>query len=297
METLSTCPLCGSSQLSSFLECTDYTVSKEKFKITECESCGFRFTNPRPEEGVAGDYYKSEDYISHSNTTKGIINKVYRRVRKITLKNKYHLVASASGKSTGNLLDIGCGTGEFANTCAKFGWKVKGIEPSGMAREFAKKEYGLEVADAGSLNSFTSNSMDVVTAWHVLEHIYDLKGTIEQVKRILTAEGVFIVALPNCSSADAQFYKEYWAAYDVPRHIWHFTPAHVQALFESKGFKLTKILPMYFDAYYISMLSEKYKGGNVNYGRALVHGFFSNRQAKKTGNTFSSEVYILKPNR
>ncbi len=295
MESLSNCPLCNSGQLAVFLECTDYTVSKSKFKITECGACGFRFTNPRPEESKAGEYYKSDDYISHSNTAKGIINTIYQRVRRITLKKKRQLIITASGKNSGSLLDLGCGTGEFANECARNSWQVKGIEPSANAREFAKKQYGLDVYDAGAWSALPDRTFDVVTAWHVLEHVYDLKGTLNHISRLLKQDGMLVIALPNCSSADAQFYKEFWAAYDVPRHIWHFTPAHVKTLFEKNGFTLQSVLPMPFDAYYISMLSEKYKGGNVNYGRALVHGYFSNRAAKKTGNTCSSQIYILKP--
>lgn len=295
METLTSCPLCNSDSLVPFLECTDYTVSKELFTIVQCGSCGFRFTNPRPEESKAGAYYQSDDYISHSNTSKGLVNGLYQQVRKITLKRKLQQVNSVSGKSNGSLLDLGCGTGEFLNTCKQNGWNVKGIEPSQNAREFATKNYGLEVQDAGAWNAFGDNTFDVVTAWHVLEHVYDLAGTIQQVKRMLNANGVFVVALPNCSSADAEFYGKFWAAYDVPRHIWHFTPAHVKSFFEKQGFKLESVLPMPFDAYYISMLSEKYKGGNVNYGRAVVHGYFSNSNAKKTGNTYSSQIYILRP--
>lgn len=295
METLINCPLCNSDSLNPFLECTDYTVSKEQFTIVQCGSCGFRFTNPRPEESKAGAYYQSDDYISHSNTSKGLINGLYQRVRKITLKKKLQLVNSVSGKSGGALLDLGCGTGEFLNTCKQNGWSVKGIEPSPNAREYATKNYGLEVQNTGAWGAFGDNAFDAVTAWHVLEHVYDLAGTIQEVKRMLNTNGVFVVALPNCSSADAEFYGKYWAAYDVPRHIWHFTPAHVKTFFEKQGFKLESVLPMPFDAYYISMLSEKYKGGNVNYGRAVVHGYFSNSNAKKTGNTYSSQVYILRP--
>jgi len=295
METLSACPLCNSSTLNPFLECTDYTVSKDKFTIVQCGACGFRFTNPRPEEDKAGAFYQSDDYISHSNTSKGIINRIYQSVRKITLKRKLKLVCEFSKKQTGKLFDLGCGTGEFLNTCKQSGWDVKGMEPSPNAREFASKQYGLDIKDAGDWKAFGDNTFDVITAWHVLEHVYDLPTTIQQVKRMLNSTGVFVVALPNCSSADAEFYGKYWAAYDVPRHIWHFTPAHVKTLFEKEGFKLESVLPMPFDAYYISMLSEKYKGGNVNYGRAMVHGFFSNNDAAKKGNTYSSQVYILRP--
>ena len=295
METLSNCPICNSAELTQFLECTDYTVSKINFTISQCSSCGFRFTNPRPEEAACGKYYQSEDYISHSDTKKGLINSLYHYARKFTLKKKLKLISTVSKKQTGNLLDLGCGTGAFLNICKENGWSVQGIEPSDEAREVAKKNYGIELNNINSWEKFSDNSLDVVTAWHVLEHIYDLENELKQVRRVLNGTGTFVVALPNCNSADAQFYGKHWAAYDVPRHIWHFTPADVKRLFEKQGFKLESVLPMPWDAYYICMLSEKYKAGNVNYGRAMVHGWASNNQAKKTGNTWSSQIYILKP--
>ncbi len=294
METLTNCPICNSSSFTSFIECTDYTVSKDVFGIVKC-TCGFRFTNPRPEESEAGKYYQSEDYISHSNTSKGLVNRLYQVARKYTLKKKLSLITKVSSKNNGSLLDLGCGTGEFLNTCKENGWNVQGIEPSPDARSFASKQYGLAVHEVNKWDQFADGIFDVVSAWHVLEHVYQLEETAKQVKRILSPDGTFVVALPNCSSADADFYKQYWAAYDVPRHIWHFTPADVKRFFESKGFILKKVLPMPLDAYYICMLSEKYKAGNVNYGRAAIHGWASNRQAAKTGATFSSQIYILKP--
>ena len=172
---------------------------------------------------------------------------------------------------------------------------MQGIEPSAGAREVAKKSYGLDLNDVNTWGKISDNSLDVVTAWHVLEHVYGLENEVKQVKQKLTSNGTFVVALPNCSSADAQFYGKYWAAYDVPRHIWHFTPVDVKRFFEKQGFVLESVLSMPWDAYYICMLSEKYKAGNVNYGRALVHGWASNRSAKKNSNTWSSQIYILKP--
>lgn len=295
MENLTVCPICKANELKNFIECVDYTVSKNKFTVVQCASCGFRFTNPRPEEAEAGKYYQSEDYISHSDTRKGLINSLYHYARKFTLKKKLKLVASVSKKQGGSLLDLGCGTGAFLNTCKENGWNVQGIEPSADAREFAKKAYGLTLNDVNTWDRIAENSLNVVTAWHVLEHVYKLKEEANQVKRALTNDGTFIVALPNCSSADAQFYGPYWAAYDVPRHIWHFTPADVKRFFEQQGFTLESVLPMPWDAYYICMLSEKYKMGSVNYGRALVHGWTSNHNAKKNPHTWSSQIYILKP--
>lgn len=295
MENLTHCPICQSAELKQFLECKDYTVSKNKFTVVQCASCGFHFTNPRPEEAEAGKYYQSEDYISHSDTRKGLINSLYHYARKFTLKKKLKLITSVSKQQHGSLLDLGCGTGAFLNICKENGWQVQGIEPSKEARDVAKKSYGLHLNDVNTWESFPDNSLDVVTAWHVLEHVYKLEDEVKQVKSKLKNGGTFSVALPNCSSADAQFYGPYWAAYDVPRHIWHFTPADVKRFFEKQGFTLEAVLPMPWDAYYICMLSEKYKAGNVNYGRALVHGWVSNNHAKKTGNTWSSQIYILKP--
>jgi 2-polyprenyl-3-methyl-5-hydroxy-6-metoxy-1,4-benzoquinol methylase len=294
MESVANCPICNSDSFAPFIECKDYTVSKNTFAIVQCKSCGFKLTSPRPEEAEAGKYYQSEDYVSHSNTSKGLVNKLYQQARKITLRRKLKLITSVSGKQQGNLLDLGCGTGEFLNTCKQSGWNVKGIEPSPDARAFAAKQYGLEVQETDKWD-FAGNSFDVVSAWHVLEHVYKLEETAKQVKRMLSPSGTFIVALPNCNSADADFYKQYWAAYDVPRHIWHFTPKDVKAFFEKQGFTLKEVLPMPLDAYYICMLSEKYKGGNTSYGRAAIHGWFSNSQAHKNGSTFSSQIYILKP--
>lgn len=295
METLTNCPICQSSELKSFLECTDYTVSKNRFTIVQCSSCAFRFTNPRPTEAECGKYYQSEDYISHSDTRKGLINSLYHYARKFTLQKKLKLVTSISKKQQGSLLDLGCGTGAFLNVCKEQGWKVQGIEPSAEAREVAKKNHELDLYDVNSWKKVPDNSLDVITAWHVLEHVYKLEEEVKQVKQKLKSDGAFIVALPNCNSADAQFYGQHWAAYDVPRHIWHFTPADVKRFFEKQGFRLESVLPMPWDAYYICMLSEKYKAGNVNYGRALIHGWVSNKNAQKNGNTWSSQIYILKP--
>jgi SAM-dependent methyltransferase len=302
METLKQCPLCLSSDLKPFIECTDYTVSKKMFTISECIYCNFRFTNPRPSEDEAGGFYESEDYISHSETKKGIINRAYHVVRKFTLSKKLNLVRIITQKSKGRLLDIGCGTGAFLALCRDKGWQVKGMEPSISAREYARSHYKLELSGADSWSEINNGTIDAITGWHVLEHIYRIDETIAEIKRILTKDGVLILALPNCSSADAEFYGKYWAAYDVPRHIWHFKPNDVKRYFEERGFVLSSVLPMPWDAFYICMLSEKYKTGSVNYGRALVHGWASNRKAKKQRNasespnrdTWSSQIYVLK---
>lgn len=304
METLSSCPVCNSEKFKPFLSCEDYTVSHETFQIVECAGCGFHFTNPRPTESEIGKYYQSEEYISHSGTKKGIVNRAYHIVRNYTLAKKLQLILRLNGNkkpATVNLLDYGCGTGEFLNTCKKAGFQISGIEPDDKARSFAVEKYGLNVTSPASINSFKSNFFDMVTLWHVLEHIHRLKEFLAELKRIMKGRGVAIIAVPNLTSLDAKIYKEFWAAYDVPRHLYHFSPKDIRQLFSEFGFDLEYVKPMVFDAFYVSMLSEKYKKAknvnNENSGNlisAFLKGAKSNLLASDSQNTYSSQIYILR---
>ena len=292
MESLSKCPICEGENFSDFLACTDYTVSKKEFKIVSCDQCQFRFTNPRPGKDEIGKYYESEEYISHSNTSKGFINYLYQTVRKYTLIKKLQLINRQSEK--GALLDIGCGTGEFLNTCEKGGWRVNGIEPGISARNFAKENYGLNVFPEEKIKEFEDKSFDVITMWHVLEHVHDLNDRLLDLKRLLKENGTLIIAVPNCNSLDASTYGRHWAAYDLPRHLYHFRPEDIEKAFKKINMRLNTILPMRFDSFYVSLLSEKYKSGKSKYIRAFWNGLRSNFAAIKTGKKFSSQIYILK---
>ncbi len=292
METLSNCPICNSSQTNPFLVCKDHTVSRETFNIVQCNSCGFKFTNPRPEENKLGDYYKSEDYVSHSNTKKGFINSTYQMVRKYTLLKKLQLISKYF--KTGNILDIGCGTGEFLNTCKHAKWKTTGIEPSPDARKMAIENYGLDVKDEPEIKNLLPESFDIISMWHVLEHVPKLNERVEDLKRLLKPNGIIIIAVPNCNSLDAKIYQENWAAYDVPRHLYHFTPKDIESVFKKHDLKMFKVLPMVFDSFYVSMLSEKIKTGKPNILKAVWIGFRSNMAAIKTGKTYSSQIYLIR---
>ena len=292
MDVLKDCPVCNASETRLFLECKDYTVSKETFKIVQCESCGFKFTNPRPEESRLGEYYKSDEYISHSNTNKGFINSAYQNVRKYTLLKKLQIISKFY--KTGNLLDIGCGTGEFLKTFKDAKWNTLGIEPSDFARKMAVENYGLDVREEAAIKELSVGSFDVITMWHVLEHVPHLNERIEDLKRLLKPGGMIVVAVPNCSSLDAKIYGAYWAAYDVPRHLYHFTPKEIDALCRKHNLTVFRTLPMVFDSFYVSMLSEKYRSGNSNLISAVWNGFRSNLSALKTGKTYSSQIYLIR---
>lgn len=291
MEKLNNCPVCNSDQSKHFLSCKDNTVSKAIFKIVECVQCSFKYTNPRPFENDLGAYYISEEYVSHSNTSKGFVNFGYQKVRKYTLKKKLNLINKLKNKK-GNLLDVGCGTGEFLNTCALNNWKTIGVEPSDAARNYAKTNYNLNVVNEGGFADFIPLNFDVITMWHVLEHVPHLNKRIEELKSVLNNDGVILIAVPNCSSYDANYYKENWAAYDLPRHLYHFTPATITKLLAKHGFKLIETVPMKFDSYYVSMLSEKYKGSSLQLLKGFLRGFISNLKAGN--NKYSSQIYLFK---
>ncbi|WP_242926278.1 class I SAM-dependent methyltransferase [Pontibacter vulgaris] len=290
-ERLEHCPICGKEEFKNFLVVTDNTVSKESFVIVECENCTFKFTNPRPDVKSIGSYYESDDYISHSNTKTGIINRAYHVVRSITTKQKVELI-NRHVPAKGNILDYGCGTGVFLNACKKDGWKVSGVEPNAKARELAKEQIGDTIKE--TLAEVATEKFDVITLWHVLEHIHTLNETMDQLISRLNPEGVLIVAVPNADSHDAQQYKENWAAYDVPRHLYHFTQPTMKRLMKKHKMVLEEVLPMKFDAYYVSMLSEKHKDGKTKMLSSVMNGFKSNSYAEKNGNDYSSLIFVAK---
>ena len=272
-----------------FLKCKDYTVTGEQFELVYDEKLDMLVTSPKPETKELGKYYESEDYISHTDSARSLFEKVYQIVKKYALQQKINLIESFLSKK-GNILDIGAGTGDFLTVAKKNNWNVSGIEPNTSAIELAQKK-GVALDQTTSI--FKDNEFDVITMWHVLEHVPDLDQQIKEIKRILKKGGYAFIAVPNFKSYDADYYKEFWAAYDVPRHLWHFSKNSIEKLFSREGFVLQKIKPMKFDSYYVSLLSEKYKNGKMNFIKAFAIGFLSNFKGISS-KEYSSHIYILK---
>lgn len=289
----STCPVCNSGNINPLLTVKDFSVSKEEFVVWQCHDCTLRFTQDIPDENNIGRYYKSEDYISHTNTDKGFINKAYQKVRDYTLQQKAKLIIDETGVVKGNLLDMGCGTGAFLNTMKKKGWNVKGMEPDEDARKLAKQLYGLSIDEPTAINELNNQSFDAITLWHVLEHVHQLHDYVEQLKRLLKPKGKLFIAVPNYQSKDAAAYRLYWAAYDVPRHLYHFSPTSLKVLMQQHGLSIEKEKPMWFDSFYISMLSSKYRNGKTNYPAAVINGIKSNLAALMNKENCSSLIYII----
>lgn len=287
------CPICGSADFHNVFEVKDYTVSGELFPLAECSFCSLRFTQDVPDAASIGPYYKSENYISHTNTSKGLVNRLYHFVRKRTLAGKRKLLKNVTGLKSGKLLDIGSGTGAFLDEMNKNGWNVAGLEPDTDARKVASDLYGLKLQDLTALYQLPADSFDAITLWHVLEHVHDLHTTVSQLRHLLKNNGWLIIAVPNYTSVDAGIYKEYWAAYDVPRHLYHFSPASMQVLMEKNELEIKRYQPMWYDPFYISMLSSKYRNGKINWLAAMQNGIRSDWRAVKDVKKSSSVIYLI----
>ncbi|MEO6684152.1 MAG: class I SAM-dependent methyltransferase [Ginsengibacter sp.] len=286
------CPLCSNKHIFPVLSAKDYTVSQKQFEILECSSCTLRFTQKAPTLEEIGKYYQSENYISHSDTSTGIINYLYHQVRKRTLIQKRKLIEKTTEKKSGSILDVGCGTGAFLHTMQQAGWDITGLEPDENAAKKADELYWIKPLNSDQIYHLPKAQYDAITLWHVLEHVHDLHGYMKRLKDLLKPGGKLIIAVPNYTSYDAAMYQEFWAAYDVPRHLYHFSPKSMRELFTLHRLKIEKLLPMWFDSFYVSMLSEQYQTGKPNAFVGALTGGISNLKAISNQEKCSSIIYV-----
>jgi SAM-dependent methyltransferase len=288
------CPVCQSPSIGYKLSVVDHTVSGQSFEIWECADCSARFTQQVPDVSSIGRYYQSDNYISHSDTSKGFVNSLYHLARKITLRQKRRLLQNFTGLTTGALLDIGAGTGAFASFMERAGWKVTALEPDETARKMARDTHSITLLPSDKLFHLPPGSFDAITMWHVLEHVHSLHEYMKQLKTLLKPGGRLFIAVPNYTSYDAQMYKADWAAYDVPRHLYHFSPRSMRKLLENHNLALVSVRPMWFDSFYVSLLSEKYKTGKGNLVKGAWAGFVSNFKTLFQKERCSSLIYVIR---
>ncbi len=274
---------------SVYLEVPDHSVSKEHFKLFHDPELDLLYTTPKPEGKDLDRYYESDDYISHTDSKRSAFEVLYQFVRKFALSQKLSLIEKRQPRK-GKLLDIGAGTGDFLVKAKSHKWDVIGIEPNTSARKIAEAK-GILFAEKSS--DLENHSIDVITMWHVLEHVPDVGAQISELKRLLKPDGLIVIAVPNFKSHDAEIYGSNWAAYDVPRHLWHFSKTAIAKLFAGQDIKCIEVLPMWFDAFYVSLLSEKYRSGSMNMLKAIRNGLISNEKGRKSGE-YSSHIYILR---
>lgn len=287
------CPLCGSAKPGLHIQTNDFFLSGEPFSLFRCAFCGFVFTQDHPDEEAIGRYYASEDYLSHNDSAKGFLSYLYKFTRRIMLSRKRSIIERTTGKKHGKILDVGSGSGHFLAEMKKAGWNVTGIEPNDKARDYSSSEHHVEVIEPGMISSLQSGSYDCITLWHVLEHFQDPFTYASEISRLLKPEGICIIALPNRGSFDADYYKKFWAAYDVPRHLWHFSPLTFNLFTEKSGFRIKSIRRLPLDVFYISMLSEKYRGTRLHMLKGLTKGLWFYILSSFNRNKSSSLIYIL----
>lgn len=296
MTAIAKCPVCDSENFEPHLRCEDHAVSREIFSIAKCNHCQLLLTSPRPNNDQMPRYYASPAYTSHIGTAATLLDRAYLSVRAFTLKWKTNVVQSNMHHSTGKrLLDFGCGTGEFLRTAKSQGWDITGMEPAQQARSNAAPNIAGSIKSSLQQVVEENKPFDAITLWHVLEHIDDLNSTLQQLKTLLKDSGTMFIAVPNHTSWDGKHYKENWAAYDVPRHLWHFAPDNMKALLAHHSLQVTKLIPMRLDAYYICLLSEKYIANSLTIPglfKAFLNGCRSNFAARKTKN-YSSIIYVV----
>jgi len=289
------CPVCNHSNVQIAIESQDFSLTQTAFTVLHCVHCSLRFTSPAPNQDEIGQYYKFNDYISHTDTKEGWMNQLYHFVRSKTLADKTNWVQSLFTGHKGHLLDIGAGTGAFAHAMQQKAWKVTGLEPDAETRDKAFEIHQLYLQSTDAIFDLPEHEFEVITMWHVLEHVHALKPYLNQCFKSLKYNGRLIIAVPNYTSFDARFYKKYWAAYDLPRHLYHFSPKSMSILLNEIGFEIVAIRPMWYDSFYVSLLSEKYKqSGKLGILIAGIIGLLSNLFALKDPSKASSVIYEVK---
>lgn len=283
------CPICGDARKEKIVKAPYFRGKKEEFQIVECQNCALRYTSPRPEDGELGAYYEEENYISHTDSKESLMDKIYAKVKAVSAQKKLGLIESYASK--GSLFDFGAGTGYFAKAAADRGWSAGGFEPSEKARETSRNNYSVELSD--SIDSLKESSADAISMWHVLEHLPDLKGDLGKISKGLKPGAYLFIAVPNHESWDAKHYKSNWAAYDVPLHLYHFKKNNIKELGREFGLDLVEVKNMPYDAFYVSLLSEKNRAGKPNPLKAFAVGIWSNLKGSSSKN-MSSLIYVLK---
>jgi len=290
------CPICKSEKVNQIFNCKDYSLTQEDFGILQCLTCNLQFTFPIPPKDQIAPYYNFPAYISHSDIKEGWMNKIYHQVRQYTLLNKTKWVQSLFTGHKGSLLEVGAGTGAFANAMVQKGWNVTALEPDEASRKKAFENYQINLLPIDNLYNIHDQKFDVITLWHVLEHVHDLSDYMNTFKHLLKPNGRLLIAVPNYTSFDGQYYKNFWAAYDVPRHLYHFSPQSLERLATLYNMQIVQYKPMWFDSFYISLLSEQYKKtGVLGMIRAFIIGGLSNLIAFKNNKKASSIIYEIKP--
>ena len=276
----------------------DHSISREIFEIIYHSEYDLYYTHPQPHSDKLSEYYKSENYISHTDASNSTSDKIYQSIKKVNLSYKKRLLFSLFKNTNSiSLLDVGCGTGDFIHFISQKNINAIGVEPNTKARATAINKTQNKINIYPTIEDLIANQTEIkfncITFWHVLEHIPNYHDYLNTIKKLLTPNGYLVIAVPNYKSYDAHYYQSFWAAYDVPRHLWHFSQNSIKKIAEMHNYNLIKTKPMLWDSFYVALLSEQYKTGKKNWFKAIFVGLFSNIKAIFT-KEYSSMIYILR---
>ncbi len=288
------CPLCGASGQIPYAGCTDYTVSKEHYTLMRCPSCGMVYTLDPPSQDKMAQYDKLGLKLKLGDSPSGLIGKLYYRVRSYMLGRKAHIVESQSYRTAGTLLNYGAKTGFFSHRMERRGWKVISVEKYHEERQFSLEMFHHRMIDLNEMDKLRPGTFDVITLWHVFEHNPHPDKLLDRFYDLLRPGGILVMACPNICSTDAMHYGPYWAAYDVPRHLWHFSPTSLCNLVHKHGFTLMHHESMPFDSFYISILSEKQMRHKLAFIRGFLYGLHSWLVSLSKRGKSSSLVYVFR---
>lgn len=266
----------------------DHLVSKETFHIVFDGGVGAWKTTPQPSQQELKAYYPKEGYLSHADKANGLKDRLYLWVKKRNIQTKLRWIGLNSEQS--KLLDFGAGNGAFALVAQAKGWRV-------YTQEFSEdvllslKEKGLKTVDV----SKQKDTYDAITLWHVFEHLPNPKAQLATFYNALAPGGSLVLALPNINAWDARHYGAQWAGYDVPRHLWHYNKAAIVELAKDTGFYLVNTHNMFWDAFYVSLLSEQYRHAKCSWINAVIKGSLSNLLGWRKKNTSALTFILQKP--
>ena len=250
------CNFCGADNAALIYEGHDRLHGLPgNFQLVRCRRCGLIYLNPRPGPDEIARYYPS-DYIAYYRAIEDVPSFLRRLDRRYGLHKRCREVIRRAGRP-GHLLDVGCATGVFLDGMRQRGWTVTGVEVNAKAAQYARERLGLEVF-VGELEEagYPDASFDVISLWDVLEHVPDPRRTIEEIARILRPEGLLVLSLPNPDCLEAGLFGPYWAGWDVPRHLYIFSPSVLERLLAETGFQIQEV-NSFTGRYYVLVLSAQ----------------------------------------
>lgn len=291
---LKLCPLCGASGQIPYAQCKDFTISNESFYLLKCPSCNIVYTLDPPSESDTKRYDKLDLKLRLGDSPRGLTGRLYYHIRNLMLIRKAHIVEKQAYRTSGSLLNYGAKTGYFSSRMERRGWEVTSVEKYLEERLFSLEMFHHRMIDLSEMESLHSETFDVITLWHVFEHSYHPGELLDRFHELLRPGGILIMSCPNINSIDAKYYGPYWAAYDVPRHLWHFEPGSICNLALKHGFTLMHRERLPFDSFYISILSEQHLGHKQAFIRGMMKGFHSWLLSSSRRDLSSSLVYVFR---